>query len=89
MSSGSSIECIVTFAHPFVLKAQMIALEAGPYRLIVDEEEIEGLRFSAFRRTRTHLEIPAIATRIGTRQRLSVSSQEIETALPKDASTGE
>jgi len=82
-------ETEITFAHPFVLSSLVVPLEAGTYRLIVDEEEIEGLSFSAFRRTDTQLEIPAIATDNGTRQRLSVSSQEIETALAKDASTTE
>ncbi len=80
-----TIETEITFAHPFVLTSLMMPLEAGTYRLIVDEEEIEGISFSAFRRTNTQLEIPALATAVGTRQRLRVSSQEIETALAKDA----
>ena len=82
-------ETEITFAHPFVLSSLIVPLEAGTYRLIVDEEEIEGLSFSAFRRTSTQLEIPSIATAIGTRQRLRVSSQEIETALAKDARAGD
>lgn len=81
-------ETEITFTHPFVLSSLIVALEAGTYRLIVDEEEIEGLSFSAFRRTSTQLEIPSITTAIGTRQRLRVTSQEIETALAKDARTG-
>jgi hypothetical protein len=67
----------------------MVPLDAGTYRLIVDEEEIEGLSFSAFRRTNSHIEIPAIATNVGTRQRLCVSSQEIEMALAKDSRTND
>lgn len=78
-------ETEITFAHPFELSSLMVPLEAGTYRLIVDEEEIEGLSFSAFRRTSTQLEIPSIATAIGARQRLQVSPQEIEAALTKDA----
>lgn len=78
-------ETEITFTHPFLLSSLMVPLEAGTYRLIVDEEQIEGLSFSAFRRTGTQLEIPAIATAVGTRQRLRVSSQEIEAALAKDA----
>ena len=81
-------ETEITFTHPFVLSSLIVALEAGTYRLIVDEEEIEGLSFSAFRRTSTQLEIPSVTTAIGTRQRLRVTSQEIETALAKDARTG-
>jgi hypothetical protein len=78
-------ETEITFAHSFVLSSLVMPLEAGTYRLIVDEEEIEGLSFSAFRRTSTQLEIPSIATVVGTRQRLQVSSHEIETALARDA----
>ena len=81
-------ETEITFTHPFVLSSLIVPLEAGTYRLIVDEEEIEGLSFSAFRRTSTQLEIPSITIAIGTRQRLRVTSQEIETALAKDARTG-
>lgn len=84
-----TIETEITFIHPFVLSSVKMPLEAGTYRLIVDEEEIEGLSFSAFKRTSTQLEIPSIATTIGTRQRLQVSSQEIETALAKDARAGD
>lgn len=84
-----TIETEITFIHPFVLNSFKMPLEAGTYRLIVDEEEIEGLSFSAFKRTSTQLEIPSIATAIGTRQRLQVSSQEIETALAKDARAGD
>jgi hypothetical protein len=83
--SERTIETEITFAHSFVLNSLMVPLEAGTYRLIVDEEEIEGLSFSAFRRTNTQLEIPAIGTDSGSRQRLHVSSQEIETALAKDS----
>lgn len=84
-----TIETEITFAHSFALSALLKPLEAGTYRLIVDEEEIEGLSFLAFRRTSTQLEIPAIATSVGTRQRLRVSSQEIETALTRDARTSD
>jgi hypothetical protein len=82
-----TIETEITFTHPFVLSSLLVPLKAGTYRLIVDEEAIEGISFSAFRKTNTQLEIPSIATAIGIRQRLRVSSQEIETALAKDART--
>ena len=78
-------ETEITFARPFALSSLVVPLEAGTYRLIVEEEEIEGLSFSAFRRTNTQLEIPAITTCAGARQRLRVSMQEIEAALAKDA----
>ncbi|KQV79275.1 hypothetical protein [Rhizobium sp. Root1220] len=79
-------ETEITFAHPFALSSLMVPLAAGTYRLIVEEEEIEGLSFSAFKRTSTELEIPALAMDVATRQRLRVSPEEIETALANDQS---
>jgi hypothetical protein len=78
-------ETEITFEHPFVLDCLVAPLQAGTYRLVVDEELIEGLSFSAYRRVGTHLEIPAISIVTGTRQFLQVSPAEIESALLKDA----
>lgn len=78
----------ITFAHPFVLSSLVAPLDAGTYRLVVDEELIEGLSFSAYRRVATHLEIPAISVQTVKRQFLQVSSAEIEAALRKDAELG-
>lgn len=75
----------ITFTHPFVLNCLVAPLEAGTYRLVVDEELIEGLSFSAYRRVATHLEIPAMSVASVTRQFLQVSAAEIENALLKDA----
>jgi hypothetical protein len=82
-----TIETEITFAHPFELSSFVKPFEAGTYRLIVEEEEVEGLSFQVFKRTSTQLEIPAIATAVGTRQRVSVGSHEIDIALAKDART--
>ncbi|MBD9375462.1 hypothetical protein IB238_22860 [Rhizobium sp. ARZ01] len=78
-------ETQITFEHPFVLGCLGAPLQAGTYRLVVDEELIEGLSFSAYRRVATHLEIPAISTVTATRQFLQVSAADIESALLKDA----
>jgi len=37
---------ILTFAHPFLLKGVDRELPAGDYRVVTDEELIEGLSFS-------------------------------------------
>lgn len=75
----------ITFAHPFVLSSLVAPLQAGTYRLVVDEELLEGLSFSAYRRVATHLEIPAISVEAGKRQFLQVSAAEIESVLRNDA----
>jgi len=52
--------------------------------LVVDEELIEGLSFTAYRKVATHLEIPAISVEAVRRQSLKVSSDEIASALRID-----
>jgi hypothetical protein len=52
-------ESEITFAHPLVLSSLVSPLDPGTYRLLVDEELIEGLSFpAAYKRTGTHVEIP-------------------------------
>lgn len=74
----------ITFTHPFHLQSLADPLEAGTYRLVVDEELIEGLSFTAYRRVGTHLEIPAISVGMAKRQFLQVSPAEIDEALARD-----
>lgn len=78
----------ITFSHPFTLSPLVAPLDAGTYRLVVDEELIEGLSFPAYKRTATHLEIPAVGINIGTRQMLQVHPKELESAMHKDAEGG-
>lgn len=78
-------ESEITFSHPFVLSSLVVPLDPGTYRLLVDEELIEGLSFAAYKRTGTHIEIPAIGINIGARQLLRVHPQELEAAMNKDA----
>ena len=74
----------ITFANPFVLDGLVVPLEAGTYRLVVDEQLIEGLSFPSYQPVATHLEIPAISAQLVKRQFLQVSAEEIEEALQKD-----
>jgi hypothetical protein len=55
-----STETTITFRHPFRLAALETAQPAGTYRLVTEEEEIDGLSFIAFRRTATLLHLPAL-----------------------------
>lgn len=75
----------VTFSHRFVLRPLVAPLDAGTYSVVVDEELIEGLSFPAYRRTATHLEIPAVGISIGSRQFLKVDPADLESAIKKDA----
>ena len=80
--SERSTETTVTFAHPFTLKASDAALPPGTYRLVVDEEQIRGLSFPAYRRIATTLHTPALPFRSGHRQAFPVEPGELEGALP-------
>ena len=49
----------VTFAHPFLLRGVDRTLPAGDYRVVTDEELIEGLSFPVYRRVSTMILVPA------------------------------
>ena len=84
MSERSS-ETTVTFKHPFLLASFDAAQPAGTYRLVIEEEEILGLSFPAYRRTSMVLHVPSASSASGSRQAFPVDSKELETALAADA----
>jgi hypothetical protein len=79
-----STETTVTFEHPFTLRSSDGALPAGTYRLVVDEEEILGLSFPAYRRTASTLHTPAVSIIAEQRQAFPVEPGELEDALDAD-----
>ena len=48
----------VTSAHPFLLKGIDRMLPAGDYRVVTDEELIEGVSFPVYRRVSNMIFIP-------------------------------
>lgn len=48
----------VTFALPFLLKGVDRVLPAGDYRVVTDEELMEGLSFPVYRRVSTMILVP-------------------------------
>jgi hypothetical protein len=82
-------ETTVTFKRPFTLPSVDSPQPAGTYRLVMDEEEILGLSFLAFRRTATMLHIPAMSPAISISARpnqvFPVSSMELAAAMEADA----
>jgi hypothetical protein len=81
--SERTTETTVTFKHAFMLGSFDTAQPAGTYRLVIDEEEIIGLSFVAFRRTSTVLHVPASDSKH--QQAFPTDSREIEAALEADA----
>jgi hypothetical protein len=49
----------VTFQHPFRIKGIDRSLPAGAYKVITNEEMIEGLSFAAYRRVPTMIVVSA------------------------------
>jgi hypothetical protein len=74
----------VTFRYPFTLKEVGRALPAGTYRVDIEEEQIDGLSFPAYRRLATFIRVP-VAGRSDCSQDLLVDPKELERALERDA----
>jgi hypothetical protein len=83
--SERSTETTVTFKHPFMLGSFDAVQPAGTYRLVIDEEEVLGLSFPAYRRTSTMLHIPAGSGSSLIGQAFPVVPGELEAALEADA----
>jgi hypothetical protein len=78
-----SREVTVTFSHPFMLASFDAAQPAGTYSVVIEEEEILGVSFPAYRRTSMTIQIPADRTSSAS-QTYPVSSEELEAALEAD-----
>ncbi|MDB5487024.1 MAG: hypothetical protein JWQ58_739 [Reyranella sp.] len=74
----------VTFTRPFTLSSVDGVQPAGTYRLVTEEEPIEGLSFGAYLRTATMLHLPAAPTPGQTRQVVPVDPDELSAVLAAD-----
>lgn len=79
-----STESLATFQHPFTLSALDGEQPPGTYRVEVDEEELLGLSFLAYRRVATMIHIPSIETSRLSRQVFTVNLDELEAAISAD-----
>ena len=73
---------IVTFAHPSLLKGVDRELPAGDYRVVTDEELIEGLSFPVYRRVSTMIFVPGQST--SSVEMVTIDPQELEAAQERD-----
>jgi len=73
-----------SFSQPFKLRDLDDIQPAGDYLLDTDEELIEGLSRSAYRRVATLLHLPSTSLSQGRAELLSVSPAELDAALEKD-----
>lgn len=77
-------ETTVTFRRPFMLEAFDSPQPAGTYRLVIEEEDIPGLTFLAYRRTATMLYVPTIPNSAGHPAVFFIGSAELAIALEAD-----
>ncbi|SKA42036.1 hypothetical protein SAMN02745126_06561 [Enhydrobacter aerosaccus] len=76
MTHMRSSEIATTFRHPIVLAALETTQPAGTYRLVIEEEQIPGLSFLAWRRTATLLHLPALSATGGKHQVVAIDPVE-------------
>lgn len=77
---------MVTFAQPFTLKGVDRLLPAGSYRVVTDEELIEGVSFPVYRRLSTVIFVPA--TSASSVEMVGIDPQDLEAAQELDLSRG-
>ena len=78
-------ESMVTFVRPFTLSAFDHPQDPGTYRLVIDEEEILGISFLAYRQTAMMLHTPANSVLGARHQVFVIDSAELARALEADA----
>jgi hypothetical protein len=79
-----TISSIVAFAHPFRLAGFDAAQPAGDYLVNHDEEAIEVISHTAWRRIASFIHLPAVGMRASVRQMVPIEAAELEAALNKD-----
>ena len=78
----------VHFRHPFRIKGIDRLLPSGGYEIITDEEMIEGLSFTSFRRVATMIMVPGTAPHAASIEMVSISPVDLADAQRNDASVG-
>ena len=74
----------VVFSKPFLLRGIDRMLPAGDYRVVTDEELIEGLSFPAYRRVSTMIFVPAMH-RASAVEMVTIDPLDLRSALDRDA----
>ena len=82
--TARSLDATVVFNKPFLLKGVDRMLPAGNYRVVTDEELIEGLSFPAYRRVSTMIFVPA-AHSASSQEMVTIDPLDLQNALERDA----
>jgi hypothetical protein len=73
----------VTFHRPFYLKGVDRLLPPANYRVVTDEELIEGLSFPAYRRASTVIFVPAESGCVV--EMVTIDPSDLQAAIDRDA----
>ena len=77
---------MVTFALPFLLKGIDREIPAGSYRVVTDEELVEGLSFPVYKRISTMIFVPAQASSV---EMVSIDPLDLIVAQDRDKAMSE
>ena len=75
----------VVFTRPFLLKGIERILPAGDYRVVTDEELIEGLSFAVYRRISTMILVPAQSHPTSSVEMVTIDPIDLQAAQDRDA----
>ena len=75
----------VVFSKPFLLNGIDRVLPAGDYRVVTDEELIDGLSFPVYRRVSTMIFVPAQSHRASSVEMVTIDPLDLQAAQDKDA----
>jgi hypothetical protein len=78
----------VSFAHPFSLDGVEGTYPPGTYAIEETREEVDGLSFIGYRRTKTTIELPSLNSSYASRQVVEIEPDDLQAALVKDAEAG-
>ena len=76
---------IVVFTRPFLLKGVDRQLPAGDYKVVTDEELIEGLSFPVYRRVATMIFVPGQSSPTSSVEMVTIDPLDLQAALDRDA----
>jgi len=75
----------VVFTRPFLLKGIERILPAGDYRVVTDEELIEGLSFPVYRRISTMIFVPGQSHPRSSVEMVTIHPVDLQAAQDRDA----
>jgi hypothetical protein len=73
----------VVFSRPFLLKGVDRTLPAGTYRVVTDEELIEGISFPVYRRVATMIFVPT-SQGASSIEMVTIDPLDLQAALERD-----